>query len=138
MSNSPISKEDKGKAPEDVAMGDTGGGKKVKFAEDTKPPASGASTPSGATTPQVKKEPAEDEAKISGMVGQMEIYESGTVKMRLGNGILLDVRVNCSHSSDQLFTTVIYFRLQPPHNRPSYNMQYIWTPKASECAYSVR
>lgn len=74
---------------------DTSGPKKVKFAEDTKPPASGASTPlttSGAATPQIKKEVAEEEPKVSGVVGQLEIYQSGAVKLRLGNGILLDVR----------------------------------------------
>lgn len=71
--------------------------KKVKFAEDTKPPASGESTPravtSGTTTPQVKTEGAEDEPKISGLVGQLEVYQSGAVKIRFGNGILFDVRI---------------------------------------------
>lgn len=30
---------------------------------------------------------------IDGIIGQLEIYRSGVVKMRLANGILLDVRV---------------------------------------------
>ncbi|TCD69616.1 hypothetical protein EIP91_006841 [Steccherinum ochraceum] len=94
VSNSSLAKDEKGKGKADAVGDDTSGTKKVKFAEDTKPPASGASTPqetSGAATPQVKKEPGEDEAKISGVVGQLEIYQSGSVKMRLGNGILLDI-----------------------------------------------
>jgi DNA-directed RNA polymerase III subunit RPC4 len=31
-------------------------------------------------------------AHVDGVIGQLEIYQSGAVKMRLGNGILLDVR----------------------------------------------
>lgn len=86
--------DEKGKGKAEDVADDSSGPKKVKFAEDTKPPGSGASTPqaSGAATPQAKKELSEDEPKISGVVGQLEIYESGTVKMRLGNGILFDVR----------------------------------------------
>jgi len=40
---------------------------------------------------------AEDAAKdkppahVDGVIGQLEIYQSGAVKMRLANGILLDV-----------------------------------------------
>jgi DNA-directed RNA polymerase III subunit RPC4 len=32
-------------------------------------------------------------AHVDGVIGQLEIYRSGAVKMRLANGILLDVRV---------------------------------------------
>ncbi|KAH8093816.1 RNA polymerase III RPC4-domain-containing protein [Cristinia sonorae] len=87
-------KDEKGKGVAVSPTDEPTGSKKVKFAEDTKPPASGASTPlgtSGAATPQVKKESIEDEPKISGVVGQLEVYQSGVVKIRLGNGILLDV-----------------------------------------------
>lgn len=31
--------------------------------------------------------------QIDGIIGQLEVYRSGTVKMRLTNGILLDVRL---------------------------------------------
>ena len=103
MSTSNLVKEEKGKS---VAADDAASSaptKKVKFAEDTKPPASGASTPlgsSGTVTPQVKKDAEETAPKVSGVVGQIEVYESGAVKLRLGNGILLDVR----DSSTFLFT----------------------------------
>lgn len=51
-------------------------------------------TPSGAATPaHVKKEEAAAEAgeKVDGVVGQLEIYKSGKVKMRIGKDIVLDV-----------------------------------------------
>ncbi|KAL5513034.1 hypothetical protein ACEPAH_3432 [Sanghuangporus vaninii] len=68
---------DKGKAPE----GSENVKKAVTFAPDVKPPASGASTPS-VHTPSVP---------IDGVIGRLEIHQSGIVKMRLENGILLDV-----------------------------------------------
>lgn len=69
-------------------------GKKVTFASDVKS-ASGASTPSATPVPETKK--AEGDAKkdevnkLDGVIGRLEIYQSGAVKMRLENGILLDV-----------------------------------------------
>ncbi|KAJ3536397.1 hypothetical protein NM688_g6845 [Phlebia brevispora] len=53
--------------------------------EDAKPQA--AATPLNA---EVKAEP-EAAAQVDGIVGQLEIYRSGAVKMRLGNDIVLDV-----------------------------------------------
>lgn len=100
-------KEEKGKGAATDDAASSAPTKKVKFAEDTKPPASGASTPLGSSgtvtptvTPQVKKDAEESAPKVSGVVGQIEVYESGAVKLRLGNGILLDVR----DSSTFLFT----------------------------------
>lgn len=93
MSNSVKEEKGKGTSVDDAASSSTT--KKVKFAEDTKPPASGASTPlgsSGTMTPQAKKDAEDLAPKVSGVVGQLEVYESGAVKLRLGNGILLDVR----------------------------------------------
>ena len=60
------------------------GGKKVTFTAGTKLDAS-ASLPSAAPS-----EPKEVE-RISGAIGQLEIYRSGVVKIRLGNDILLNV-----------------------------------------------
>lgn len=68
---------DKGKAPE----GSDKVKKAVTFAPDVKPPASGATTPS-IDAPSVP---------IDGVIGRLEIHQSGAVKMRLENGILLDV-----------------------------------------------
>lgn len=61
--------------------------KKVTFAPDTKPSLTpGSSRPS--TTPP---EPVQEEP-VDGVIGQLEVYRSGAVKIRLTNGILLDVR----------------------------------------------
>ena len=62
--------------------------KKVTFATPEGPG-------SGATTPSTKPEdPATEKIPdplVDGVVGQLELYRSGAVKMRLTNGILLDV-----------------------------------------------
>lgn len=66
------------------------GAKTVTFSEDTKPPA-----PEGAAAPEVKQESQDAKAaeeKVDGVIGQLEVYQSGAVKMRLSNGIVLDVR----------------------------------------------
>lgn len=60
------------------------GGKKVSFTADTKPDAS-SSLPSVAPSEPKKVE------RISGIIGQLEIYRSGAVKIRLANDILLNV-----------------------------------------------
>ncbi|GJE90981.1 RNA polymerase III RPC4-domain-containing protein [Phanerochaete sordida] len=75
-----ISAESKGKGvgkPED-------GGKSVTFSDDTKPPA-----PDAPQDQAGEKSTAEE--KVDGVVGQLEVYESGAVKMRLANGIVMDV-----------------------------------------------
>jgi DNA-directed RNA polymerase III subunit RPC4 len=55
--------------------------KHVSFSADTKPPA--------AVPEDVDKE--KPPAHVDGVIGQLEIYQSGAVKMRLANSILLDV-----------------------------------------------
>jgi len=55
--------------------------KRVSFSADTKPPA--------AVPEDVDKEKPPEH--VDGVIGQLEIYQSGAVKMRLANGILLDV-----------------------------------------------
>jgi DNA-directed RNA polymerase III subunit RPC4 len=59
------------------------GGKSVTFSPDTKPPAADTSEES-----QAEKA---FESKVDGVVGQLEVYESGAVKMRLTNGMVMDV-----------------------------------------------
>jgi DNA-directed RNA polymerase III subunit RPC4 len=56
-------------------------GKRVSFSEDTKPPA------------PVPEDVDEEKplTHVDGVIGQLEIYQSGAVKMRLANGILMDV-----------------------------------------------
>jgi DNA-directed RNA polymerase III subunit RPC4 len=61
--------------------GSEGTPKRVSFSADTKPPA--------AEPEDVDKE--KPPAHVDGKIGQLEIYQSGAVKMRLANGILLDV-----------------------------------------------
>jgi DNA-directed RNA polymerase III subunit RPC4 len=56
-------------------------GKRVSFSEDTKPPASAPEDVDEEKLP----------AHVDGVIGQLEIYQSGAVKMRLANDILLDV-----------------------------------------------
>jgi len=70
----------KGKAPE----------KRVTFTADTKPAGLNGvgDTKSG---PEVLKEAEPVKAKPSGEIGQLEVYASGAVKIRLGNNTLLDV-----------------------------------------------
>ncbi|TFK94181.1 hypothetical protein K466DRAFT_608438 [Polyporus arcularius HHB13444] len=79
----PQSADVKGKGKAEPGTGEDPA-KKVTFAEDTKPPAAG---PGAATA----SEKAAEHAKVDGVVGQLEIYESGAVKMRMSNGIVLEV-----------------------------------------------
>jgi len=55
--------------------------KRVSFSADTKPPAS--------VPEDVDKD--QPPPHVDGVIGQLEVYKSGAVKMRLANGILLDV-----------------------------------------------
>ncbi|KAI6112688.1 RNA polymerase III RPC4-domain-containing protein [Pisolithus sp. B1] len=64
--------------------------RKVSFAADVKPPAPITASSSAATAdddPSAQK----DSPKVDGIIGQLEVYRSGAVKMRLGNDILLNV-----------------------------------------------
>jgi len=61
------------------------GGKKVSFALDIKPDKTEA--PNSVVGEPQKTKP------IGGVIGQLEVYKSGAVKIRLANGNLLDVRV---------------------------------------------
>lgn len=63
--------------------------RKVSFAADAKPPASASESTISAT--QVGSEVPKETPKVDGMIGHIEVYRSGTVKMRLGNGIVLNV-----------------------------------------------
>ncbi|KAF7309667.1 hypothetical protein MIND_00337800 [Mycena indigotica] len=56
-------------------------GKRVSFADDTKPGAD----------PAPSETPSEKSSVVDGIIGSLEVYRSGAVKMRLQNGILMDV-----------------------------------------------
>ena len=93
----------KGKGKAEPVSGEDSA-KKVTFAEDTKPPANGAES----------LEKAGENTKLDGVAGQLEIYESGAVKMRLKNGIVMDVRTLLKVPSDRKST-----RLNSSHSGES-------------------
>jgi hypothetical protein len=75
--------------PEVVAESST---KKVSFADDVK----AGSLPGSARGSMAPPEPPaavkpDENPLIDGIIGTLEVYRSGAVKMRLHNGILLDV-----------------------------------------------
>jgi len=78
--------------------------KRVTFAPDSKPAqpeSSTASTP----VPEIQQKSVDDpEFKVDGVIGQLEVHQSGAVKMRLNNGIVMDVRTSLilsdSHRTD--------------------------------------
>lgn len=61
------------------------GKQKVTFAGDT------LSDEEDVAPPKVKAEEQDDSKPSGGKIGQLEIYRSGLVKMRLGNGIVMEV-----------------------------------------------
>lgn len=67
--------------PSEAINAPKSGVKRVSFSADTKPPAP--------VPEDVDKE--KPPAHVDGVIGNLEIYQSGAVKMRLANGILLDV-----------------------------------------------
>ncbi|KAF9245249.1 RNA polymerase III RPC4-domain-containing protein [Melanogaster broomeanus] len=62
--------------------------RRVSFAADVKSP---APTTNSTTPAEIAAEPPKEIPKIDGIIGQLEVYRSGTVKMRLDNGIVLQV-----------------------------------------------
>jgi DNA-directed RNA polymerase III subunit RPC4 len=63
--------------------------KKVSFATDVKPSSANSSRPTSAI-PEPGPNP-DTPTILDGIIGQLEVYQSGAVKMRLENGIVLDV-----------------------------------------------
>jgi DNA-directed RNA polymerase III subunit RPC4 len=64
------------------------GNRKVAFSEGVKTE----------QDPSTRLESSKESGNLQdGIIGQLEVYRSGTVKMRLANGILLDVRLFCRH-----------------------------------------
>jgi len=75
----------------DANLGPDTSPKKVAFAADSKAPAEPASRATTAPESAQKGKDGEADTKVDGVIGQLEVYQSGAVKMRLMNGILLDV-----------------------------------------------
>lgn len=65
--------------------------RRVSFADDVKPPAPITASTSAATADGDDPSAQQDSPKVDGIIGQLEVYRSGAVKMRLGNDILLNV-----------------------------------------------
>ncbi|KAJ7504555.1 RNA polymerase III RPC4-domain-containing protein [Mycena galericulata] len=63
--------------------------KRVSFADDVKPGSEPGSSRGSMAPPEAPK--PEENPVIDGIIGSLEVYRSGAVKMRLKNGILLDV-----------------------------------------------
>lgn len=86
-------------------------GKKVTFAPDVKAP-SATSTPS---TIEPDKDPLKDAPPPlpHGLIGRLEIYKSGAVKMRLENGNLLDVRRTLTLHDSYLMILQVTAATQP-------------------------
>lgn len=64
-------------------------GKKVSFAPDSKPSPPDSAQPSAAIEVELTSNGTQQ--MVDGVIGQLEVHRSGAVKMRLGNGIILDV-----------------------------------------------
>lgn len=64
------------------------GGKKVSFGPDVKPPAE--ATPATSRTASTAPESVQPQ-HLDGLIGRLEVYRSGAVKIRMDNGIVLDV-----------------------------------------------
>ncbi|KAF8216323.1 RNA polymerase III RPC4-domain-containing protein [Mycena galopus ATCC 62051] len=66
--------------------------KRVSFADDVKPGSVPSSARGSMAPPDAPAAPKVEETPlIDGIIGSLEVYRSGAVKMRLQNGILLDV-----------------------------------------------
>ncbi|KIJ65703.1 hypothetical protein HYDPIDRAFT_27694 [Hydnomerulius pinastri MD-312] len=73
-------------APE---LDSSAGKRKVSFAADVKPPAPAAN--SATPAPGAASEPPKEIPKVDGIIGQLEVYRNGAVKMRLDNGIVMNI-----------------------------------------------
>lgn len=89
-----VSKSSMNSTSSNPTLNDKGKGvdreRKVSFAEDTKPPGPSGPATNGAVIAAESKDREEDK-KVDGVVGQLEIFQSGAVKMRMGDGIVYDV-----------------------------------------------
>jgi DNA-directed RNA polymerase III subunit RPC4 len=83
--------DSKGKRPQDE-------GRHVSFSEDTKEPEKDS-----AERPE-ELDDGKPPEHVDGVIGQLEVYQSGAVKMRLANGIVLDVRETPSVSSVPMYS----------------------------------
>jgi len=65
--------------------------RKVSFAANVKPPGPSGDSSQASAGPQAEQ--TKESPAVDGIIGELEVYRSGAVKMRLGNGIVMDVRL---------------------------------------------
>jgi DNA-directed RNA polymerase III subunit RPC4 len=94
---------------------------------DVDAPANPLTTIADVVTQQPEQVKTEPDPKVEGVIGHLEVYRSGVVKMRLGNGIVLDVRepyLNTFYSAADSFTSTEN-RSRQRRSLRSCNMQSI-------------
>lgn len=79
--------------------------KKVSFAADVKPSSVTSSRPTSAA-PEAGPNSDANLTVLDGVIGQLEVYQSGAVKMRLEGGIVLDVSVTYVNLQSFIVTEV--------------------------------
>lgn len=104
--------------------------KKVTFASDVKSDSSTSRTPS--VVPESSRIKAVE--PMDGLIGRLEVYKSGAVKMRLANGILLDVR----YISQSFAIANPIARSTVVHNLHSCNTLSILTRRRNDWSYLVK
>lgn len=100
----------------------------MTFAPDVKPDPSGSVTPVDKTPVDLTEDDGlpKPPTHLDGIIGQLEIYRSGAVKMRLKNGILLDVSVARMYRDFALNWDLR--RSTQQLSLPSFNKQPTWMP----------
>lgn len=83
------------------------GGKKVTFAEDVKSAASSSATTTTSQLPESQTQQTKAQVPLEGVIGQLEIRQSGAVQMRLSNNTVFDV---CILFPFHLFHLICVFR----------------------------
>jgi DNA-directed RNA polymerase III subunit RPC4 len=105
-SSSSVAAKGKEKARETEAEGTNN--KRVSFAPDLQPDPK-------ASGPEIEQSTElQSTVEVKGIIGQLEVYESGVVKMRLANGITLDVGLSVRlFKSDSSFNQKVNGSTQP-------------------------
>lgn len=89
--------------------------KKVSFAPDVKPELTPASSRTASVVPSEVE--ATKAVPLDGVIGRLEVYKSGAVKIRLADGILLDVCCYIVFTGRCLFSYFL-IRSNPRRNHP--------------------
>ena len=115
-------------------------GKTVSFAEDVKPPAPNGSHDTHETkTSNVTQDGGASSStsgeRLDGVIGQLEVHQSGMIKMRLNNGMLMDV--SC-HDRFRIAASFSPLRSLRRRNRLSFSMPFSLIPLQNGSTYWAR